>query len=151
MDFTTRGFSRILVAVDGSESSMDAADYAIDMAKMYNAQLTILTVSHISMSSYGLAGLPDSMVQTKEKHALESTQWFDNLNQRAKQNDVQLKTELIDSQMSIDGTIAEYAENHDIDLIILGTRGRSGFKKLLLGSVASGVVNYATCPVMVVK
>jgi nucleotide-binding universal stress UspA family protein len=36
-------------------------------------------------------------------------------------------------------------------LIILGTRGRSGFKKLLLGSVASGVVNYATCPVMVVK
>jgi len=151
LDFTTRGFSRILVAVDGSESSMDAADYAIDMAKMYNAQLTTLTVSHISMSSYGLASLPDSIKQTKEKHALESKRWFDKLNQRAKQNDVQLKTELIDSQMSVDGTIAEYAESHDIDLIILGTRGRSGFKKLLLGSVASGVVNYATCPVMVVK
>lgn len=151
MDFTTRGFSRILVAVDGSESSMDAADYAIDMAKMYNAQLTTLTVSHISISSYGLAGLPDSIKQTKEKDALESQQWFDKLNQRAKQNDVQLKTELIDSQMSVDGTIAEYAESHEIDLIILGTRGRSGFKKLLLGSVASGVVNYATCPVMVVK
>ncbi|MDQ6865198.1 MAG: universal stress protein, partial [Thermoproteota archaeon] len=120
-----------MVAVDGSESSMDAADYAIDMAKMYNAKLTTLTVSHISMSSYGLAGLPDSTKQTKEKHALESKQWFDKLNQRAKQNDVQLKTELIDSQMSVDGTIAEYAESHDIDLIILGTRGRSGFKKLL--------------------
>jgi nucleotide-binding universal stress UspA family protein len=151
LDFTTRGFSRILVAVDGSESSMDAADYAIDMAKMYNAHLTTLTVSHISMSSYGLAGLPDSIKQSKEKHSLESKQWFDKLNQRAKQNDVQLKIELIDSQMSVDGTIAEYAESHDIDLIILGTRGRSGFKRLLLGSVASGVVNYATCPVMVVK
>jgi nucleotide-binding universal stress UspA family protein len=53
--------------------------------------------------------------------------------------------------MSVDGTIAEYAESHDIDLIILGTRGRSRFKKLLLGSVASGVVNYAPCPVMIVK
>jgi nucleotide-binding universal stress UspA family protein len=38
-----------------------------------------------------------------------------------------------------------------MDLIILGTRGQSGFKKLLLGSVASGVVKYAHCPVMVVK
>ncbi|HET7147721.1 MAG TPA: universal stress protein [Candidatus Nitrosopolaris sp.] len=140
-----------MVAVDGSESSLDAADYAIEMAKMYKAQLTTLTVSHITMSSFGLAGLPDSIKQLKEKHILESKQWFDKLNQRAKQYDVQLTTELVDSQMSVDGTIAEYAESHGIDLIVLGTRGRSGFKKLLLGSVASGVVNYATCPVMVVK
>jgi nucleotide-binding universal stress UspA family protein len=53
--------------------------------------------------------------------------------------------------MSVDGTIVEYAESHDIDLIILGTKGRSGIKKLLLGSVATGVVKYATCTVMVVK
>ena len=41
--------------------------------------------------------------------------------------------------------------SHNVDLIVIGTRGRSGFKKLLLGSVASGVVTYAHCPVMVVK
>ncbi|MGC1930542.1 MAG: universal stress protein [Candidatus Nitrosopolaris sp.] len=138
-----------MVAVDGSEASMDAADYAIDMAKMYNARLTTLTVSHIS--SYGLAAHPDAIKQRKEKHVLESTQWFDKFNQNAKQNDVQLKTELIESQMSVEGAIVEYAESNGIDLIILGTRGRSGIKKLLLGSVASGVMNYATCPVMVVK
>jgi nucleotide-binding universal stress UspA family protein len=45
----------------------------------------------------------------------------------------------------------EYAEKENIDLIVLGTKGRSGFKKLLLGSVASGVVTYAHCPVLVVK
>lgn len=151
MGFKNRGFSRILVAVDGSKSSMDAADYAIDMAKIFNAQLTTLTVSHISMSSYGLAALPDAIKQAKEKHALESKQWFDKVSQNAKRNDVQIRTELIDSQMSVDGTIVEYAESHDIDLIILGTKGRSGIKKLLLGSVATGVVKYATCPVMVVK
>jgi nucleotide-binding universal stress UspA family protein len=149
--FTNHGFSQILVAVDGSKSSMDAADYAINMAKMFNAQLTTLTVSHISLSSYGLASFPDAIKQMKEKHALESKQWFDRVTQNAKQNDVRIKAELIDSQMSVDGTIVEYAESHDIDLIILGTKGRSGIKKLLLGSVATGVVKYATCTVMVVK
>jgi nucleotide-binding universal stress UspA family protein len=144
-------FSRILVAVDGSETSMDAAGHAIDMARMYNAQLTALTVSHISLSSYGLAAPPDAIKQRKEKHELESKRWFDELNQSATRNNIQFKTELIDSQMSVEGAIVEYAENNGIDLIILGTRGRSGIKKLLLGSVASGVISYATCPVIVVK
>jgi nucleotide-binding universal stress UspA family protein len=148
---TKHEFSRILVAVDGSETSMDAAGMAIDMARMYNAQLTALTVSHISLSSYGLAAPPDAIKQRKEKHELESKRWFDELNQNARRNNIQFKTQLIDSQMSVEGTIVEYAENNGIDLIVLGTRGRSGIKKLLLGSVASGVISYATCPVIVVK
>jgi nucleotide-binding universal stress UspA family protein len=53
--------------------------------------------------------------------------------------------------MSIDGTIIEYAESEDVDLIIMGTRGRSGFAKLLLGSIASAVVTYSPCPVMIIK
>jgi nucleotide-binding universal stress UspA family protein len=148
---TKHEFSRILVAVDGSETSMDAAGHAIDMARMYNAQLTALTVSHISLSSYGLAAPPDAIKQRKEKHELESKRWFGELNQSARRNNIQFKTQLIDSQMSVEGTIVEYAENNGIDLIVLGTRGRSGIKKLLLGSVASGVISYATCPVIVVK
>ncbi len=151
LTFTKHEFSRILVAVDGSEMSMDAADHAIDLAKMYDAQLTALTVSHISLSSYGLAAPPDAIKQRKEKHELESKRWFDELNQSASRNNIKFKTELIDSQMSVEGTIVEYAEENGIDLIIIGTRGRSGIKKLLLGSVASGVISYATCPVMVVK
>ena len=47
--------------------------------------------------------------------------------------------------------IVDYAEKNKVDLIVTGTKGRSGFTKLLLGSVASGVVTYASCPVMVVK
>ena len=52
---------------------------------------------------------------------------------------------------SIVAAVVEYAEEHNIDLIVIGTRGRSGLKKLLLGSVASGVITDAECPVMVVK
>ena len=47
--------------------------------------------------------------------------------------------------------ILKYAEDEEIDLIVVGTRGRTGIKKMLLGSVASGVVTYAHCPVIVVK
>ena len=44
-----------------------------------------------------------------------------------------------------------YAEENNIELIVIGTRGLSGFKKLLVGSVATNVVTYAHCPVLVVK
>lgn len=149
---TKRGiFSKILVAIDGSDQSMDAGDYAIEISKKDNAQLIALTVSHIPLSSYGLRSAPDTLTHEKEKNMLEAEQWFSRFNELAKHNNIKLKTDLIDSQMSIAAAIVEYAEHERVDLIILGTRGRSGFKKLLLGSVASDVVNYATCPVMVVR
>jgi nucleotide-binding universal stress UspA family protein len=145
-------FSKILVAVDGSQASMDAADYAIEMTKKNGTELIALTIIRIPLSSYGLVTPQSELSHPKEREEmLEAKQWLQKLIQIAKQNDVQLKTEIIDSQMSIEAAIVEYAESHGVDLIIIGTRGRSGFKKMLLGSVASGVVTYATCPVMVVK
>lgn len=148
---TRKVFSKILVALDGSEASLDAAVYAIDIAKKYEAQLIGLTVSRVTMHYYGLASHPDALKQAKEKHRLEANQWFSEFSQQAKENNVELKTDLIDTEMSIEAAIIEYAEHEGAELIVLGTRGKSGFKKLLLGSVAAGVVNYATCPVMVVK
>ena len=53
--------------------------------------------------------------------------------------------------MSVAGTIVDCAENQNIDLIVVGSRGRSGSTKLLLGIVASTVVTYVTCNVMVTK
>jgi len=58
---------------------------------------------------------------------------------------------MIVSPTSVVPAIVDYAEKNKVDLIVTGTKGRSGFVKLLLGSVASGVVTYSTCPVMVVK
>ena len=131
---------------------MDAADYAIEMTKKDGTELIALTIIRIPLSSYGLVTPQGELNHPKEREEiLEAKQWLQKLIQIAKQNDVQLKTEIIDSQMSIEAAIVEYAESHGVDLIIIGTRGRSGFKKMLLGSVASGVVTYATCPVMVVK
>ena len=77
--------------------------------------------------------------------------WFDNFNQQAKEKNVPLNTELINSQRPVDYVILEYAEENKMDLIVMGTKGRTGFKKLLLGSTASSVLTYSHCTVMVVK
>jgi nucleotide-binding universal stress UspA family protein len=58
---------------------------------------------------------------------------------------------VIIAEESIVSEIIEFGERENIDLIIMGTRGRTGFKKLLLGSVASGVINFAHCPVLVIR
>jgi nucleotide-binding universal stress UspA family protein len=145
-------FSTILVGIDGSESSIDAADYAIEMAKKDGAQVIALTVNRIPLSSYGLATPQDEVKQSKENEDMqEFKEWLDKISQNAKQNGVQLKKEIINSQMSVEAAIVEYAESEGVDLIVIGTRGNSGIKNMLLGSIASGVVKYATCPVMVVK
>ena len=126
-------FSKILVAVDGSETSINAAGYAIAMAKKDNAQLIVLTVI------------------VKENDKVEAQQWFDKIGKKAQENNIQLKTEIIDIPMSVEGAILNYAESENVDLIVIGTRGRSGITKMLLGSVASGAVTYAHYPVLVMK
>jgi nucleotide-binding universal stress UspA family protein len=68
-----------------------------------------------------------------------------------KKINIEIVTEVIIADESIFSEIIEFAERENIDLIIMGTRGRTGFKKLLLGSVASGVVNFAHCPVLVIR
>jgi nucleotide-binding universal stress UspA family protein len=145
-------FSTILVGIDGSESSIDAADYAIEMAKKDGAQVIALTVNRIPLSSYGLATPQDEVKQSIENEDMqEFKEWLDKISQSAKRNNVQLKKEIINSQMSVEAAIVEYAESEGVDLIVIGTRGNSGIKNMLIGSIASGVVKYATCPVMVVK
>ena len=64
---------------------------------------------------------------------------------------IQLKTQVVVSPISVTGSIVQYTERENIDLILVGTRGRSAFKRLLLGSIASGIVTHAHCPVMVVR
>jgi nucleotide-binding universal stress UspA family protein len=145
-------FSRILVGIDGSESSLNASEYAIEMAKKDGAQVIALGIKPLPLSSYGLAAPQDEAKLSKEDKELHDiNESLDTVDQNAKRNNVQIKKEIINSQMSIEGAIVEYAESEDVDLIVIGTRGTSDIKNMLLGNIASGVVKYAACPVMVVK
>jgi nucleotide-binding universal stress UspA family protein len=147
---------KILVAVDGSEESMLAADSAIDMAKKNNAELIALNVIHSQKYLYSPAyawrpvipSTTNSIIKNQEE---EAQRWLAIVREKANDNKIKLRMEFIIDPMSIVGAIVEYAERENIDLLVIGSRGLTGFKKLLIGSVASGVVTYAHCPVMVVK
>jgi nucleotide-binding universal stress UspA family protein len=144
----TNKFSNMMVAVDGSEHSIKAAEYALNIAKSYGATLHAVTVTYIP-ESYHVK--QEDVLDQPSDNMYDAKRWFERFNQNAKESNVQLKTELINSHRPVDYVLLEYAEKENIDLIVVGTRGRSGFKKLLLGSIASGVVTYAHCPVLVVK
>jgi nucleotide-binding universal stress UspA family protein len=83
---------------------------------------------------------------------IESEPWFNRI-RRAIENEslINFQTRIILSSVKVSGVIVNYSEDAKADLIVIGTRGRSGFKRLLLGSVASDTVMYAHCPVLVVK
>jgi nucleotide-binding universal stress UspA family protein len=122
-------FSSILVAIDGSDSSMDAADYAIAISKEYNAELYALYAIHADVDLFGSYETSEFMTRMRN----EGEKYLDKVKLKANENNVQIKTEII-STINISGGIINYAEENNIDLIVIGTRGRSGFKKLLLGS-----------------
>lgn len=78
---------------------------------------------------------------------------LDKIKEKAEKVNIQLKTEILMSPHTTNtaAAIVNQAEKEHIDLIVIGTRGRTGITRMLFGSVASGVVTYAHCPVLVVK
>ena len=153
--------SKILVAIDGSEHSMKAVDLALEMAKKESSspqkigsELTALTVLDVSrprrfLSSFIAA--PTYGLRELEEERNAAKHWMDAVRKKAEEKKIPFRSELIEGLVSAEATIVDYAESHQIDLIVVGTRGRTGFSKVLLGSVASRVVEYAHCSVIVVK
>ena len=162
--FNTMGrLSKILVAIDGSEISMKAADYAINIANRKGKEevqligLTVIELMKISDSFFATASGYYRAEELEEKRQ-EAHQWLEKCERLAinKENNnnrnIQFKSEIIeDPRSKVGSTITDYAERENVDLIVIGSRGRTGFKKMLLGSVASDVVTYAHCIVLVVK
>jgi|KBSMisStandDraft_5_1062788.scaffolds.fasta_scaffold311573_1 nucleotide-binding universal stress UspA family protein len=146
-------FHKILVAIDGSEHSFKAAKYALDLAQSSSLGASIYAITVTSIPESDHLKEEDVLEKSRKtnKGMEDAKSWLDNFNQQAKENNVQLHIELINSPRPVDYVILEYAEEKQIDLIVMGTRGRTGFKKLLLGSTASSVVTYSHCTVMVVK
>ncbi len=148
-------YSKILVPIDGSSSSLNAAIYAIDFATTYDAKIILLSVvpSQIKHGdSSGIFGMvtPHHLEQYKK----EAEKWFNQIIDDAKSQgyDIgKITSDVITTPMSTVGAIVDYAEKENTDIIILGKSGRSEFKRILLGSTASGVVTYAHCHVLVIR
>lgn len=147
---------KILVAVDGSKPSLDAAKAAIHIAEKYEADLTALYVisSDIRYGYIESNITPGYSGPLKEivTIAMEKGQkYVDEVKELASGKTIKMHTEVLIAIRSVVKEIVEYAEKQKIDLTVIGTRGMSGFKRMLLGSTASGVVTYSHCPVLVAK
>ena len=141
-----QGFRRVLVAVDGSEVSLRATEHAARIAKQDSAQLLALHV--VPAPPFEIVGELGEYYNTARR---ESKKWLKEVEAIAETKGLPLKVEVIVGAYSLVDAIIGYAETNSVDLIVSGTRGRTPSSKLLLGSVASGLVEYATCAVLVIR
>jgi nucleotide-binding universal stress UspA family protein len=149
--------SKILVPLDGSPTSMEAADYAIMLSTLHHAQIVLLHVLNVaeyySSLQFFEVKQPIESKEIIEEAKKEANKWFNSVKKKMDEKlgtQTKIETYIIISQSTVK-SILDFAEEKNVDLIVVGTRGRSGIKKLLLGSTASGIVTYSSCPVIVVK
>lgn len=145
-------FKRILVAVDGSHTSEQALQEAIEMARENQAQLRIVHVVdmvNISLDAEfpNLVGIVEAVTQSGLAilHKAEAV---------ARAAGIQVETHLIEAESLADRIselIVADAEAWPADLIVICTHGRRGLNHLFLGSVAEGVVRVATKPVLLIR
>lgn len=140
---------KILVPVDFSSESRRAMDEAIGIAKAFGAEIHLLhcyvldfpAVSH----TYGIATPENYVFELHEAASKRLTEW------RSKVRAQGLNAEQTVSAQSPFVEIPALADEIRADLIVMGTRGLSGLKHVLLGSVAERTIRSAKCPVLVVK
>ena len=141
---------KILVPIDGSECSLYAAKHAVKLAKDENAELFCIHVIG-SVPYYGLIGSPPAIEQYYKDLEEKAQSWFDKVRNMARNEGIsELKTETFSGVKSIIESIID-AASKDIDLIVIGTRGRTGLRRFVMGSVANGIVQHAHCPVLLVR
>ena len=135
----------ILVATDGSESAMLAIEEGFRLAKRCAAKLIMLAVTEINPEAEFEAFAPtllDTIQAERAKH-------LDALKERANQEKIQCETKVV-AMGEPYLAIVEEAKAQHADLIIMGSHGRTGLKRLLMGSVTSRVIGHAPCKVLVV-
>ncbi len=143
---------RILVPIDGSDYSMRAARYAIEIAKLQNAQIFCIHI--IPKIPYGYTFAGSAVELYLEDINNEAKSWFNQIIEIAKSKDIDIeniKTDVFMDVESIVNAIINYASSNSIDLIVMGTKGRTGIARFLMGSVANGVTQHAHCPVMLIR
>ena len=144
-------FKYILAPYDGSKNDMAALEKAVELAKLAGARLTVLTVyRHHSLleASFSMIrpGTPANMDDVMRGHASEVVEV-------AKARAIELGatgTRAFVRNGPVARGIVQFAEEHGVDLIVLGTRGLGSVEEYLLGSVSHKVTGTAPCPVLVV-
>jgi nucleotide-binding universal stress UspA family protein len=146
-------FSKILVCSDGSDKAIAAAAVAAEIASKFGAQLILLTVYDPSVIPAATIGIPGGPLQTAVSAGCYA---------ETTQSGVEKDTGKVFEEAGVNYTIRRElghpvdriirtAQDEQVDLIVMGSRGLGGFERLLLGSVSEGVLRHSHSPVLVVR
>lgn len=144
--------THILCPVDLSTTSARALGYALALARRHGARLTVLHVHQMmmlpleSVGSFAGPTLP-AVLSDAERAQLDAALTHFVAGQAAP--DIRVTTALVDD-VNVPAAILSHVDTAGADLVVIGTEGRSGFQRLMLGSVAERVLRKATCPVLTV-
>ncbi|MCL5672881.1 MAG: universal stress protein [Nitrososphaerota archaeon] len=145
-------FQNVVVAFDGSSDSVKAVQLACSIVSKFGSALTVVHVySSPAMVFAGGPGMPIPNYSELEEAAKgTAAATLSRGVQTAGQYGVKAKGEVIEASSVVEALVG-YATDQGVDLIVTGTRGMTGFKKLIMGSVTSGLVSHSHCPVLVVR
>ncbi len=143
-------YSKILVGIDDSDESKKAVEHAISIAKKYESDLIAITVMDIP-DIHLLSPQPQELSHHLLEEYIQRTKArLSTIKQEAKEQGVIMETELLDVSARPERAILNYAEERNVDLIVVGRKGKSDLKRFIVGSTALGIATYAKCHMMLI-
>jgi nucleotide-binding universal stress UspA family protein len=142
-----KNIQKILIPTDGSDYSMRAAEYGISIAKMLDAQIMVVyVIDEVVLDQFSKVTERENVEQELKQDGQRYIKYILGLAE---------KEGVKDGSLLAKGTpfeqIVNLAKELNMDLIVMGTYGRKGAEKVLIGSVAERVIEYSPCPVLVIK
>ena len=143
-------YQNILVPVDGSETSFAAVAKAAELAKAFGSKITVvqvLTLDPYIAAEYITANQTNDLIERARASIVKT---LEEAKQKFTEQGVEAETKLLEGQV-IAREITNAAKDLNADLIVIGSHGRTGLKKLFLGSVAQCILSEGTTPVLIVR
>ena len=143
---------KILVALDGSEHAEKALDFAVDLAEKYSAEVVLLSI--VPYTDLVLVSMVPSSIK-EESYLIKLRDYYKEVLSKALRKTMKIRPNLKVSTKLTEGQpadkIVETVKEGSFDIIVMGSRGMSGIKEFLLGSVSHRVADKASCAVLIVK
>ncbi|AOA57726.1 universal stress protein [Acinetobacter larvae] len=143
-------YQNILVPIDGSETALAVIQHAVDVAKAFQSKVTVIQVMTLDpylAVDYLALGQSNQYIE-RAKTSISSN--LETAKQKFAEQGVEVEIKVLEGE-NIAETIADFANQLDQGLVILSSHGRSGIKKLILGSVAQSLISLLKVPFLVVK
>lgn len=141
-------FKEILVPYDGSSFANFAFNRALDVAQLHNSKVTVITI--IKEGYPPIVGFSKMKPKLMQAHRRDARKQITSLEKMASKRGIPFFYK-IKQGTSIVKEIINFTKTRKFDLIVMGSHGKTGFKRIMLGSVVNGVVHHTRCPTLIIR